>query len=132
MHTEYFMASLKVFPGLTIDRYNSLILAQTFREPLDKNTIELLENSLPQLLKKSLLNHNQSFYFVYNHRGEERKKGFDFWHKPVPSAFETMIFSENGVKYISKARHRGQDPLLFLDMRVGRNSVLLIVRGFPC
>ena len=33
------------------------------------------------------------------------------------------VIAENGILYTSKLRHEGQDPLLFLDMRVGREFV---------
>ncbi len=33
-------------PGLTIDRYGPLLLAQTFREPLSPDEVRLLEGSL--------------------------------------------------------------------------------------
>ncbi len=33
------------------------------------------------------------------------------------------VISENDILFTSKLRHEGQDPLLFLDMRIGREFV---------
>jgi 23S rRNA (cytosine1962-C5)-methyltransferase len=108
--------------GLTIDRYGSLILAQTFREPLLTEETESLESIL--LEQMETYTHIEKYFFVYNHRGEGREKGVSFWYQADERAQQEKIFTELGLKYISKARHRGQDPLLFLDMRAGRRFVL--------
>jgi 23S rRNA G2069 N7-methylase RlmK/C1962 C5-methylase RlmI len=38
-------------------------------------------------------------------------------------------FSEIGVRYLVQARHGGQDPWLFLDMRAGRRRIMQEVAG---
>lgn len=108
--------------GLNIDRYGSLILVQTFRDALSPDDIE----SLKKHLKETLNNHLElkDFNFVYNHRGGEKNRSFDTWYKASEEELKTNIFKEMNIKYISKARHRGIDPLLFLDMREGRKFVL--------
>ncbi len=105
-------------PGLTIDRYGSVLLAQTFGVALSKEELFEVENILQEFYDK------KSYCFVYNHRGNESlKQGFEAWHKPNAFALEPQIIYESGIKYISMVRHRGQDPLLFLDLRVARNYV---------
>lgn len=92
-------------PGLTVDKYGELILVQTFRESLTE--IEIAE-----------LRERYGSMFVYNHRGD-RKTRFSL-HQPDPRALEPHSAKELGLKYEILARHRGLDPHLFLDLRVGR------------
>jgi 23S rRNA (cytosine1962-C5)-methyltransferase len=91
--------------GLTIDKYGSLVLAQTFHQPLSEEELELLVGQFGQ-------------GFVYNHRGDKRTR-FQR-HAPEPGALAPVLATEFGLKYSIVARHRGLDPHLFLDLRVGR------------
>lgn len=92
-------------PGLTIDQYGSLVLAQTFRDPLTAAELNTLETRFGDRL-------------VYNHRGDRRER-YSF-HQPAPGALAPTIAHELGLKYSILARHRGIDPHLFLDLRMGR------------
>lgn len=92
-------------PGLTIDQYGELVLAQTFRDPLTAHELETLEVRFGDAL-------------VYNHRGE--RKAIYSYHRPTASALEPTVVHELGLKYSILARHRGIDPHLFLDLRMGR------------
>jgi 23S rRNA (cytosine1962-C5)-methyltransferase len=103
-------------PGLTVDRYGGLLLAQTFREPLAPDEIPALEGMLRKALPGPLA-------FAYNHRGKKAVESFDKWHRPAPEALGEFNCLEGGLKYIIKARHRGIDPWLFLDLRAGRRYV---------
>jgi 23S rRNA (cytosine1962-C5)-methyltransferase len=126
-------------PGLTIDRFGPLVLAQTFRAPLESRAIDALEAELRSRLGFEL-------EFVYNHRGEgahERAEpadfaepaastestGFERWHRPRESALAEFTCRELGVRYLVRARHRGRDPWLFLDLRAGRRFVRAHARG---
>ena len=91
--------------GLTIDRYGSLVLAQTFHEPLSELELSTLVESFGDNL-------------VYNHRGDRRTRFTR--HTPHPKSLEPTVTTELGLKYSILARHRGLDPHLFLDLRVGR------------
>ena len=92
-------------PGLTIDKYGDLTLAQTFRDPLSAEVVQFLQERYGEC-------------FVYNHRGQKSER-FDF-HEPESAAIEKLhIATEIGLKYGILARHRGLDPHLFLDLRVG-------------
>ena len=91
--------------GLTIDKYGSLYLAQTFHQPLT-------EEELSQLVDR-FQNH-----LVYNHRGSKRDR-FQR-HTPGPEALLPVTAKEFGLNYSIVARHRGLDPHLFLDLRTGR------------
>lgn len=101
-------------PGLTIDRYGPLVLAQTFREPLESPEVDFLSEYYGEM-------------FVYNHRGD-RSELFTH-HQPHSKALEPVTAHELGLKYSIVARHRGIDPHLFLDLRMGRRWVLSQARG---
>jgi 23S rRNA (cytosine1962-C5)-methyltransferase len=109
-------------PGLTIDRYGGLLLAQTFRDCLAPSEISALEETLRAALPGT-------FAFAYNHRGKKAVESFDKWHRPAPAALEEFTCLEGGLKYSIKARHRGIDPWLFLDLRAGRRAVRSAAKG---
>ncbi len=100
-------------PGLTIDRYGALVLVQTFREPLPTVEIVALEAHLRRRLSP--------FEFAHNHRADGARA----------RAQETpeTVCRENGVRFAIRARHRGQDPWLFLDLRPGRRRLAELARG---
>ncbi|MFA5139525.1 MAG: class I SAM-dependent methyltransferase [Elusimicrobiota bacterium] len=95
-------------PGLTVDRYGPLVLAQTFREELSGALEDDLRKAFPE-----------RFSFVYNHRGKTA---------PPVSADEFQC-REFGLKYLIRPRHRGMDPWLFLDLRAGRRCVREAAKG---
>lgn len=103
-------------PGLTIDRYGALVLAQTFRDCLPPEEVRALEACLREALPGPLA-------FAYNHRGKKAVESFDKWHKPAPEALADFECREGGLKYLIRARHRGIDPWLFLDLRAARRFV---------
>jgi 23S rRNA (cytosine1962-C5)-methyltransferase len=95
-------------PGLTVDRYGPLVLAQTFREPLDAAGLEeALRESIPG-----------PFAFSYNPRGASSPPAADEFH-----------CSEFGLKHLIRPRHRGVDPWLFLDLRAGRRALREAAKG---
>ncbi len=106
-------------PGLTIDRYGPLVLVQTFREPLSESAWASLEKGLAVAVPEAP-------HRVYNPRGRLAPR-------MPPSAPEEalapLVGRESGLSFQVRARHRGQDPLLFLDMRVGRSWVRSCAAG---
>lgn len=104
--------SLRVFhgtvegrAGLTLDRYGSVLLAQTFREPLTADELDAVRLHAAQL----------GLPLVWNHRGRERVPGYADELALVP-----QVCREHGTALAFQARHRGQDPWFFLDLRLGR------------
>ncbi|MEZ6016743.1 MAG: class I SAM-dependent methyltransferase [Planctomycetota bacterium] len=99
-------------PGLTIDRYGSVLLAQTWGDLLSESEMAVFMEAAGELTP------------VYNHR----EKPVDFArHFPI-EPFEA-VGTELGMTYDVSPRHRGQDPLLFLDFRAARRRVRLEARG---
>ena len=117
-----FHGSTENWPGVTVDRYNELLLIQSFHEALDGHDRSAIENfyasALPGLIA------------VYNDRSRSNSR----ISNPLPSeilaeAQKEREFSELGLQYLVQARHSGQDPWLFLDMRAGRRRVMQEAAG---
>jgi 23S rRNA (cytosine1962-C5)-methyltransferase len=100
------------FPGLAVDRYGPLVLAQAFREPLSAGE----ERGLEEVLRGRL---GFPFELACVHRPSGPGRG--------PSAeFQCREF---GVRFLVRARHRGIDPWLFLDLRCGRRALRSLAAG---
>ncbi len=97
------------WPGLSIDRYGPLVLAQTFRGPLDPASWNRLEDLLAELVPE--VEHR-----VLNHRGRGAAEAAD----ASAAALAPCWARELGLDVRIQARHRGQDPWLFLDLRSAR------------
>ncbi len=109
-------------PGVTVDRYGSLLLVQTFREALAANDLAPLRAVVVEQLGLDLP-------IVANHRGDGA---------PGPAAAAPgcdadgdgdHVCRERGVRFAIRARHRGQDPWLFLDLRAGRRAIAARAAG---
>jgi 23S rRNA (cytosine1962-C5)-methyltransferase len=108
------------YPGLAIDRYGPILLLQTWREPLEEGEIEGIHAAIDEVLGTNLT-------AVWNHRNKERGVPFSRFHDPaIP---EAPVGRELGLGYDVRPRHRGLDPLLFLDLRSGRRRLLASSRG---
>lgn len=102
-------------PGITVDRYGGLLLVQSFREPLAPPTIELVQRTVADELDLDLP-------VAANHRGAAPPQDF-VPHQPTAAALAEHMAQERHVRFVMRARHRGQDPWLFLDLRAGRAMV---------
>jgi 23S rRNA (cytosine1962-C5)-methyltransferase len=117
-----FHGSVEGLPGLTIDRYGDLILAQSFHAMLSAEDREIAAAYYAQTLP--------GLDFIYN----DRSQGNSRINNPLPpeildKAQQQRIASELGVKYLIQARHAGQDPWLFLDARAARRRVMQEAAG---
>ena len=104
-------------PGLTVDRYGDLLLIQTFHNTLDGHDRVAIErfyaDALPGLTA------------IYNDRsGANSRVGNPLPAEVLAEAQKPREFHEMGVRYVVQARHGGQDPWLFLDLRAGRRRVM--------
>lgn len=108
--------------GLAIDRYGPLVLVQTFRAPLADGELERIEAVLRARLAGA-------FELVWNHRGKAKHEPFERWHRPGERALASVACRELGVVHEVRARHRGQDPWLFLDLRAGRRLLRGLAAG---
>jgi len=113
-----FHGSQEGVPGLTLDRYGPQLLVQTFHQSINRDTLLALHDTVERHLGLPLL-------LVYNDRsqGHSRVDRSDPVHTPAPDALEDLVGHEWGLNYRVRARHAGQDPLLFLDLRNARGWV---------
>lgn len=106
--------------GLALDRYGDLVLVQTFREPLAPGELAEIEGFVRG--RDPALAH-----VVWNHRGV-RGPGFAGADAPEAALAERLVH-ERGLAFLFRARHRGLDPWLFLDLRAGRRRVAELAPG---
>jgi 23S rRNA (cytosine1962-C5)-methyltransferase len=101
--------------GLTIDRYGPQLLIQSFHASLAADDVQALAAQVCGALHTPLL-------AVYNDRSQanSRVDRSEAAHQAEPAALVDMIGREGGLNYRVRARHAGQDPLLFLDLRQAR------------
>jgi 23S rRNA (cytosine1962-C5)-methyltransferase len=117
-----FHGSAENCPGLTIDRYNDLLLIQSFHQGLsagERQTIsDFYAAEIPGLTA------------VYNDRSQTNSRiGNPLPPDELAAAQIQREFSEIGVRYLVQGRHGGQDPWLFLDLRAARRRLMQEVAG---
>ena len=104
-------------PGVTLDRYGDLALLQSFHAPVADDEVALVRRVLDEYFPKSDL--------VYNDRsapGSPVRNRLD--EAGRVAAESDRIVCEHGVRFRVRARHRGHDPWLFLDLRTTRRAVM--------
>ena len=117
-----FHGSVEGRPGLTIDRYGDLLLVQSFHQSLEAPELAEIEafyaGALPGLS------------VIYNDRSRPNSRIFNtLTPEQMAAAVQPRIAQELGVRYRIQARHEGQDPWLFLDLRAGRRRVMRDAAG---
>ncbi|GAB2181539.1 class I SAM-dependent methyltransferase [Denitratisoma sp. agr-D3] len=108
--------------GLTVDRYGDLLLVQSFHHTLDEAALAAIDGFYAAAqpgLTRVYNDRSQRNSRIANALGAEEKA---FAQQPV-------IASEMGVQYQIQARHQGQDPWLFLDLRAARRRVMAEAAG---
>ncbi|MCP5160671.1 MAG: class I SAM-dependent methyltransferase [Hahellaceae bacterium] len=103
--------------GVTVDCYGNLVLIQSFHETLPPDDIETIESHFSTRL-------SQDHYFVYNDRSLANSRTSNVLSETQERlARQRIECRELGVKFAAQGRHRGQDPLLFLDFRAARRYI---------
>lgn len=103
--------------GLTVDVYADVCLVQTFREPLSPSALTQIESFCARNLPRVR-------GWAWNHRGRERSSA-----ESGEAVLEPREIREGGARLCFQARHRGQDPWLFLDLRSARRRIAAGARG---
>jgi len=117
-----FHGSVEGQPGLTVDRYGDLLLAQSFHSPLDATQLDELAAFYADALPGLAL--------VYNDRSRANSRiGNKLEGEALAVAMQPRIAHEMGVSYHIQGRHAGQDPWLFLDLRAARRRLMQEVKG---
>lgn len=124
-HTDtwrLFHGSVEGAPGLTVDRYGDLLLAQTFHRPLTAEDLATLEAFYATACP--------SLPLIWNDRSQSNSRiGNALSDVQMAIAQQPREIRELGVRYRFQARHAGQDPWLFLDLRAGRRRVMQEAAG---
>ena len=119
------------FPGLTVDRFGDILVAQVLSLGIEKRKKMLFE-----LLAKIFAQDNQPIRGIYERNdvaireleGMEQYKGFfPLEGYPIPDSTETTI-TENGITY-SVDFENGQKTGFFLDQKYNRLAVAKLSRG---
>lgn len=119
------------FPGLTVDRFNDILVAQTL-----SLGIELRKELIFNLLYKILREQGEEIRGLYERNdvkirlleGMEEKKGwFVLAEAPEPGEPLTAIV-ENGIKYNVDVEN-GQKTGFFLDQKYNRQAIAKIAKG---
>lgn len=120
-----------MFPGLTVDRFNDILVTQTL-----SLGIELRKQMIFELLIKILREMGQNIRGLYERNdvkirrleGMEENKGFfhsDLLDENCPVTAEIC---ENGIKYTVDVEN-GQKTGFFLDQKYNRQAVAKIAKG---
>lgn len=119
------------FPGLTVDRFGDILVAQVLSLGIEKRKKMLFE-----LLAKIFAQDNQPIRGIYERddvairelEGMEQYKGFfPLEGYPTPDSTETTI-TENGITYAVDFEN-GQKTGFFLDQKYNRLAVAKLSRG---
>ncbi len=109
-------------PGLTVDRYGDLLLAQSFHSPLPPPHLAALEAFYAEALP--------GLTAVYNDRSRPNSRIANRLSPALlAAATAPRQARELGVTYRIVGRHSGQDPWLFLDLRAARRRVMREAAG---
>ncbi len=105
-------------PGLTVDRYGELILIQSFHQTLCDDEFQQIQTFYSKRL-------SYSHFCVYNDRSSANSRYVNHFDSADQAELtKDVTFQELGVNYLAQGRHKGQDPLLFLDFRAARRHML--------
>ena len=109
-------------PGVTVDRYGPVLLVQTWGDPPEPGLVEALGAAAGSALGTALSP-------VWNDRAADADRRGRRSRPPADPRLAAPVGRELGLAYDVRPRHRGEDPLLFLDLRGGRRRLLEASRG---
>ncbi|GAB4114466.1 MAG: class I SAM-dependent methyltransferase [Sandaracinaceae bacterium] len=108
-------------PGLTVDRYGPILLVQTQASRPSAREGDIA--AIAELVRRAL---DVDLVLTWNVRGAPREAQPPLARTLAP---ELAVGLELGLRFDVRPRHRGQDPLLFLDFRVARRRVRALAEG---
>jgi len=119
-----FHGTAEGLPGVTVDRYGPQLVIQSFHHSLEAEHLAEIQTEVDSQLDPHLEEPLTGFYVDRSTKGAQAVA--------LGDPFETdneATCHELGVRYRIRGRHRGQDPLLFLDLRAGRRWVQSQAKG---
>ncbi len=115
-----FHGAAEGLPGVTVDRYGPHLMIQSFHHSLDAEHLAQIQTIVETQLEQPLT----CFYMDRSGKHPQAVALGD----PLETDNEATCH-ELGVCYRTRGRHRGRDPLLFLDLRAGRRWVQSEAKG---
>lgn len=120
-----------LFPGLTVDRFQNILVAQTLSLGMER-----LKPLLFPLLCKILREDGQTIDGIYERNdvgireleGMEQGKGFFQLEGEKPPESTKTVITENGIEYLVDFEN-GQKTGFFLDQKYNRRAVAKISEG---
>ncbi|MDO4489177.1 MAG: class I SAM-dependent rRNA methyltransferase [Eubacteriales bacterium] len=114
------------FPGLTVDRYNDLLVTEVLSVGIEK-----IKDMIYRLLIEVLAADGEVINGIYERneapiRALEGLNSYKGWYKEAPSAL--TVIEENGVKYNVDVEN-GQKTGFFLDQKYNRKAVAKLSKG---
>lgn len=117
-----FHGSVEGEAGLTVDRYGPFLLVQSFHVFLSTEKLAAVTAFYAERLP--------GLQLFYNDRSRTNSRiGNPLEGEALLAAQVPHEVRELGVRYMAQARHAGQDPWLFLDLRAGRRRVMQEAAG---
>jgi 23S rRNA (cytosine1962-C5)-methyltransferase len=117
-----FHGTVEGVPGLCVDRYGDCLLVQSFHQTLSAEDLTELTAFYAQALPDLTV--------IYNDRSQRNSRiGNSLPEEQLAFATAPRTFTELGVEYQFQARHEGQDPWLFLDLRAARRRIMQLTDG---
>ncbi|MGE0142829.1 MAG: class I SAM-dependent rRNA methyltransferase [Planctomycetota bacterium] len=118
-HTDcwrWFHGATEGIPGLAVDRYGELLIAQLFRSAAAEWDVAQLAATI-------------GAFFATPCAVVDRRDGHRAATITDAATEREVIVREGDVRMLVRAAHRGLDPWLFLDFRAGRRRIAELARG---
>ena len=120
-----------LFPGLTVDRFESVLVTQTLSLGMER-----IKDRLFPLLVKVLREDGQDIHGIYERNdvalrereGMEQNKGWFLLPGETPPETTTVDITENGIVYTVDFEN-GQKTGFFLDQKYNRLAVAKLAKG---
>jgi len=127
-----FHGAVEGLPGVVVDRYGELILVQLFRSaPADLEVdalVAAVQEQVAAVAAQAAVGDGEApaaEIVVVDRRGGTAALEVD----ASRARREEFVAHEGGMKFLVRARHEGQDPWLFLDLRAGRRALRELAPG---
>ena len=119
------------FPGLTVDKFHDILVAQVLSVGMDKIKGSLFPILLEETEKRGfpiLGLYERNDLAIRDLEGLPQYKGwFPFGDRPLPESTSTE-FTENGIRYLVDFEN-GQKTGFFLDQKYNRQAVAKLAKG---
>jgi 23S rRNA (cytosine1962-C5)-methyltransferase len=127
-HTDawrVFHGAVEGLPGVVVDRYGDLLLVQLFRAAPADLDVDALVAAVEARRAACGIEGETAEIVVVDRRAGPAGREVD----TSRAQREEFVAHEGGMRFLVRARHEGQDPWLFLDLRAGRRALRALAPG---